>query len=220
MEICRLIRPLSRTTGVKFRRMPNSRNSKMVWPFSSRPDGNGNSPPDRNEAVSPEIAVSVGSARVFTREFSSRIEKVVGPKVLKPKPSAPVANALMVVGLAPNNDILGRVPRVLVVRVVSAVRFLRRSRSISATRTFRITCWPPITDIMLTTFAGSPTNRLAMLTAFATALAERIFPVRKTLSRKTETPMFSFGSSFLSAALMPLLSKTTRMSDCRTISPF
>ena len=67
--ILRLMRPSDRTTGVKPRPTPKGLNS-MVTSLSSLPTGTGNSPPARNFADSPEMAVRVGSARV--RRMPSR----------------------------------------------------------------------------------------------------------------------------------------------------
>src|SRR5205085_3199678 len=57
------------TTGVKLSPTPNFLNVIVVWqlrPFESQvePVGIGNSPPARKFALSPEIAVRFGSARV------------------------------------------------------------------------------------------------------------------------------------------------------------
>lgn len=65
---------------------------------------------------------------------------------------------------------------------VLAERFLRTERSISATRTWGITCWLPVTVSMLTTLTASETKRCEIFTAFADAEAEWTLPARKTLS--------------------------------------
>jgi len=73
---CRLMRPSERTTGVNARATPNGLNWIETWPDESTPVGTGNSPPARNEAFSPEIAVSVGSARVLIMPVCSRARSV------------------------------------------------------------------------------------------------------------------------------------------------
>src|SRR5215475_6902241 len=67
----RLMRPSDSTTGVKFMLTPNFLNSIEAWQSGGdlvvsqlRPAGMGNWPPARNVALSPEIALSVGSASV------------------------------------------------------------------------------------------------------------------------------------------------------------
>src|SRR3954454_17619192 len=67
----RLILPSDRTTGVKLKPTPNFLKSTCAWQTGGdlvvsqdRPPGIGNSPPARKLAVSPEIAVRFGSARV------------------------------------------------------------------------------------------------------------------------------------------------------------
>lgn len=65
----RLMRPSASTTGVKLRPTPNFLNCTEVWQLrvvgsQVKPPGTGNSPPARKFALSPEIAVSVGSASV------------------------------------------------------------------------------------------------------------------------------------------------------------
>src|SRR5665213_2545952 len=71
----RLIRPSESTTGVKFSEMPNflkeidgahcpTAPAAVVWQVT--PVGIGNSPPARNVADSPEMAVRLGSASVRT----------------------------------------------------------------------------------------------------------------------------------------------------------
>ena len=64
------MRPSDMTTGVKPRPTPNGLNSIVISPLSSA-TGTGNSPPARNFADSPEIAVSVGSARVRSKPSRS-----------------------------------------------------------------------------------------------------------------------------------------------------
>src|SRR5690349_24240664 len=82
----RLMRPSDRTTGVKFRPTPNFLNWICVWqidgvPVQLKPAGTGNSPPARNFADSPEIAVRLGSASVrITPDCSiARSEAVIEP---------------------------------------------------------------------------------------------------------------------------------------------
>src|ERR1700761_901960 len=67
----RLMRPSVRTTGVNTRLTPNFLKSTCDWQTGGdfvvshdRPFGIGNSPPATNVAVSPEIAVRFGSAKV------------------------------------------------------------------------------------------------------------------------------------------------------------
>src|SRR5262249_29447488 len=67
----RLILPSVSTTGVKTRLTPNFLNVICGWQIGGdrvvsqdRPFGMGNSPPAMNVAVSPEIAVRLGSAKV------------------------------------------------------------------------------------------------------------------------------------------------------------
>ncbi len=60
------IRPSDNTTGVKPRPTPKGLNSMVTLPSRSRPTGTGNSPPARNCAGSPEMAVMLGSASVRT----------------------------------------------------------------------------------------------------------------------------------------------------------
>ena len=55
------IRPLSTTVGTKSRRTPNFLYSNTIVP-SSKPVGSGYSPPEKNEADSPETAVRLGRA--------------------------------------------------------------------------------------------------------------------------------------------------------------
>src|SRR5262249_42413890 len=63
----RLMRPPVRTTGVKISPTPNFLNSTDGGHVAQLPGiGNGNSPPTRKCAVSPEMAVKFGSARVRT----------------------------------------------------------------------------------------------------------------------------------------------------------
>ena len=69
----RLMRPSERTTGVNTRLTPNFLNVICGWQIGGErvvshdsPFGIGNSPPATNVAVSPEIAVRLGSARVRT----------------------------------------------------------------------------------------------------------------------------------------------------------
>jgi len=65
-----LMRPSLITTGVKPRPTPKGLNSMVVLSLSWA-TGIGNSPPARNLAFSPEMAVSVGSARVRIRPSRS-----------------------------------------------------------------------------------------------------------------------------------------------------
>ena len=65
------MRPSDSTTGVNFRLTPNFLKSISGWQIGGdfvvsqdRPFGIGNSPPARKVADSPEIAVSVGWAKV------------------------------------------------------------------------------------------------------------------------------------------------------------
>src|SRR5207302_7870007 len=67
----RLMRPSDITTGVKLMLTPNFLKSTCAWQTGGdfvvsqlKPAGIGNSPPARNVALSPEIALSVGSASV------------------------------------------------------------------------------------------------------------------------------------------------------------
>src|SRR3954462_7332866 len=69
----RLMRPSDSTTGVNTMLTPNFLKSICDWQTGGdfvvshdRPAGIGNSPPATNEAVSPEIAVKLGSASVRT----------------------------------------------------------------------------------------------------------------------------------------------------------
>src|ERR1700682_1367128 len=64
----RLMRPSDNTTGVKARATPNCLNEGGggAAPGNTGGGGIGNSPPARKEADSPEIAVRVGSANVWT----------------------------------------------------------------------------------------------------------------------------------------------------------
>ena len=71
VDICKAMRFLSRTVGVKFKDTPNCLNSIITLPVESLPVGTGYSPPARKPAVSPEIAVRLGSASVLTMPFCS-----------------------------------------------------------------------------------------------------------------------------------------------------
>src|SRR5262249_28303472 len=74
-----LIRPSERTTGVNVRPTPNFLNSTEGGHVTQFPGtGNGNSPPNRNCAVSPEMAVRLGSANVRTMPARS-IARTVAP---------------------------------------------------------------------------------------------------------------------------------------------
>ena len=66
------IRPGPRTTGEKPRPTPYCLNSTVMRPLESWLTGTGNSPPARNLALSPEMAVTFGSARVRTRPTRSK----------------------------------------------------------------------------------------------------------------------------------------------------
>ena len=85
VEIFRLIRPSLSTTGVKFRPTPKGLNSSWTLPSRSRDVGTGNSPPARNFADSPEIAVRLGSASV--RRRPSRSSALIAAPMV---PSLPV----------------------------------------------------------------------------------------------------------------------------------
>src|SRR4051812_36324242 len=80
----RLMRPSLSTTGVNVRLTPNFLKSMVGWQTGGdfdvshdRPAGIGNSPPARNEAVSPEIAVRFGSASVRMTPARSIARNVV-----------------------------------------------------------------------------------------------------------------------------------------------
>jgi hypothetical protein len=66
--------PLDLTVGVKFSRTPYSLNVVLIAPLESRVLI-GNSPPTRNDACSPDMAVSTGwASRRSALRFSSRLE--------------------------------------------------------------------------------------------------------------------------------------------------
>src|SRR5262245_2436175 len=74
-----LIRPPERTIGVNVRPTPNFLNSTEGGQVAQFPGtGNGNSPPTRKWAVSPELAVRLGSANVRTMPARS-IARTVAP---------------------------------------------------------------------------------------------------------------------------------------------
>src|SRR5438874_2947890 len=71
VEICSEIRPSLSTTGVKANPTPNGLYSTVMLPDRSCDIGTGNSPPARNFAGSPEIAVRFGSASECTSPIRS-----------------------------------------------------------------------------------------------------------------------------------------------------
>src|SRR5690242_8420524 len=79
----RLMRPSDSTTGVNTRLTPNFLNVIWGWQIGGErvvshdsPFGIGNSPPAINVAVSPEIAVRLGSAKVRITPARSMARKV------------------------------------------------------------------------------------------------------------------------------------------------
>ncbi len=76
LAIFRLIRLSDSTSGVKARLTPNGLNSTEVLPSLST-SGIGYSPPARKLAVSPEMAVMFGSARVRSRPVRSNASRFV-----------------------------------------------------------------------------------------------------------------------------------------------
>src|SRR5215471_10018294 len=92
------MRPSERTTGVKCMLTPNFLKSIEAWQSGGdlvvsqlRPDGIGNSPPARKVALSPDTALSVGSASVWITPARSIARNVTW--VLVGAPKAP-CNAL------------------------------------------------------------------------------------------------------------------------------
>ncbi len=124
----------------------------------------GNSPPARKVALSPEIAVSVGSARVRStpaRSIACKVE-LIEPKVavtlVLPIDSSAAENGLAVTKLR----MACPLPRPLPVVVMLMPNCLTTSRCTSATVTLSMTWSRPRMAIWFTTLMLSPASLTAM----------------------------------------------------------
>ena len=175
----RLMTPSSSTVGVKPRLTPNGLNSTVMEeplrppsppvPFCAT--GTGNSPPARNEAVSPESATRLGSARVLTTPLRSSASSTVvmfSSPMLKEPPTMPKVSSMVprstmgrpaasVSSVVPTGSepVPPKTLPLLLMKALLMPISLATVRTISEKRTSSRTCCAAPTDIMLTTLPGA-----------------------------------------------------------------
>ena len=164
----------------------------------STPEGTGNSPPARNSAAWPDIAVRVGSASVRTAPRRSSALQVA----LSEKPP-PATLALMPLSLATPRGAAerlcvercrGRQPPAVSRHVEIDAELLDRFARTSATVTFSMTCWRAATVITLATLASPPANWPAIATALAMS-SPRLSRSRR--GRRADRPSSSMASTLM-----------------------
>ena len=232
------IRPSVSTSGVKESPTPNGLNSiEMV--LLSCAIGIGNSPPARKFAVSPEIAVRVGSASVRTSPFCSRAVMTAFTSALSDlKPALEKMVETTSLPLNGNWRLLrDENEKLPVIKVAPAVpaRFEKSTpsclimvRSISTTETLSNTCsFDSATSRFMTfsryfTFDSGDwvtTKRAAMSDARVASDALGTLPVRMTVSLRNSTLILPFGISRFSKFSKGAGSRSTTTSSDRIRLP-
>src|SRR3974390_1749851 len=164
----RLMRPSDKTTGVKVNPTPNFLYDTCVWHCGGtfvvsqvKFCGIGNSPPAIKVAVSPEIAVKFGSAKVLTTPARSMARNVAFTLCNDPvRKLFESAWPLAAKGLSVLKLTTAEPYPTLPDRATPSC--FTTSRCTSATVTFSMTWSRPRTVIPLTTFLSSPTSLEAM----------------------------------------------------------
>ena len=176
-----------------------------------RPAGMGNSPPATNVAVSPEIAVMFGSARVrITPARSIARSLAVMPEFDTVRSLLFRAWPVAVKGLLLAKSMTVAPKLTLALRSIPSC--LIKSRCTSATVTFSSTWSRPRTAMLLTTLALSPASRPAMSPACWASAGLLALPLSRMPSPTPSIWMSLLGKACRSAARTPLRSRVTAIS--------
>ena len=153
----------------------------------------------------PVVVVAVLVEEVWGKNCCGQIEPSWPPEASdKAWPSRPKGLLLP--------SIIG-MPAALTAALVLTPNCLAMERSISAMRTFSITCSPPATDSMLMTFLGSPVKLAARLAARPASIALETLPDSTILSAIAVTLIEDRGIvTFIRLSRSPV-SRSTRMSS-------